>query len=192
MTSRILIPWAALAVAMTLVPGVGLAQTAPVPALLSGAFSSTRCPCPLVQPRLSTPAPPREVSLKLTALLPLTGASVGYARNINDGIAFEGALDFVSMAGVRPPTVLAIAQMRVSDPARFKSERFVTAGIARATSLGRRHDGFGFSGVGLLVGGGSQHLLTERGGMRLEFQYIRFEPAPTFRMTLGVFFGVGE
>jgi hypothetical protein len=194
MTSRTLTPLATLAVAMTLVPCVGLAQTARVAAPSAGVLSGAQCRCPSAPPpmRRALPAPPREIGVKIAALLPLTGPSFSYARNLNDSVALEGAFDVVSLSEWQPAVGLALAQVRFSENAGFASERFVTAGIARATQLGGRRDWLGVNGFGLAVGGGRQHLLSDRAGMRFELQFIRFEQAPMLRATLGAFVGIGD
>lgn len=194
MTTRTLTSWAALAVAVTLVPAASLAQTAPISAPSTAVFSSAQCRCPIAPPpiRRALSAPPREIGIKIAALLPLTGPSFSYARNLNDSIAIEGAFDIVSLSEWQPSVGLALAQVRFSENAGFASERFVTAGIARATQLGGKRDWLGVDGFGLAVGGGRQHLLSDRAGMRFELQFIRFEQAPMLRATLGAFIGIGD
>jgi hypothetical protein len=193
MTSRILTPWAPLAVALTLVPGASLAQTAPVSSAAGASFSA-QCPCPIAPPpiRRAPAVPQREVGIKIAALLPLTGPSFSYARNLNDSVALEGAFDVVSLSEWQPAVGLALAQVRFSENAGLASERFVTAGIARVTQLGGRRDWLGLDGFGLAVGGGRQHLLSDRAGMRFELQFIRFSQAPMLRVTLGAFIGIGD
>lgn len=92
MTTRILITWAPLAAAVTLIPGAGLAQTAPLSSSPAGVSFTAQCPCPIAPPiGRALLAPPREIGVKIAALLPLTGPSFSYARNINDSIAVEAA-----------------------------------------------------------------------------------------------------
>lgn len=131
--------------------------------------------------------------MKLAALVPLAGWSVSYARNLSDSVALEGAFDRVAFGDeVQPPAGFALAQVRFSGDRRSTSEKFLSAGIIRTANLGER-DWLGFEGFGLALGGGLQHLWTDRAGLRTEFQYVRFEEGVRMtRMTLGVFFGFGD
>lgn len=191
MTSRILTTCVPLVFAATLVPDRSFAQTSPTSML--GVFSSDQCQCPVTPTtRRAGATPSREIGVKLAAVVPLTGPGFSYARRLNDAVALEGALDFVSLGEDYPQFGLALAQMRVGDDTGSTSQRFLTAGVARFTGTGRHREWLGLSGVGLAVGGGRQHLISDRAGMRLEFQIIRFEQAPMFRATLGLFFGIGE
>ena len=192
MTSRSLTVGAALA--LTLVADVGLAQPATISSPPTGGLLNAQCPCPVVAlpVRRVASAPPREVGFKAAALVPLTGPSFSYARHLNEAVAFEGAFDIVSLGDWQPAVGLALAQVRFSESAGLASERFFTAGVARATELGGARQGLGLNGVGLAVGGGSQHLLTKRAGMRIELQFIRFEQGPLLRMTFGAFVGIGD
>ena len=149
MTTRILTALAPLAVALTLVPGASLAQPAPLSSSSAGVSFSAQCPCPIAPPtRRALPAPPREIGVKIAGLLPLTGPSFSYARNINDSLAIEGAFDLVSLSEWQPAVGLALAQVRFSESAGFTSERFVTAGIARATQAEGNRGWLGLNGFG--------------------------------------------
>lgn len=71
--------------------------------------------------RRALSAPSREIGIKIAALLPLTGPSFSYARNLNDSIAIEGAFDIVSLSEWQPSVGLALAQVRFSENAGFGS-----------------------------------------------------------------------
>jgi hypothetical protein len=194
MKSRILTTWIPLAFAMALVPAAGFAQTTTVSPPLNNALCNAR-PCrrllPLPSIRRAPPVPPREICVKLVALIPAFGTSFSYARNFSNSIALEGAFDLVSVGDVTPPAGIGLVQVRFSEDAGFVSKKFVTAGIVRTTTFGE-HNWLGSDGFGLALGGGSQQLWTDQAGMRIEFQYLRFEEGGGIRVTLGAFFGFGD
>jgi hypothetical protein len=190
MTSPMLTTGIAVAFGIALVPAHGLAQTGTLPAPVASAFASGPCPCPAPAP---SPArePAREVGIKLAVLIPFVGPSFSYARNLSESVALEGALDVLTIDDVSGRAGLAVAQVRFSPAGGSASKKFMTAGIARATTFGGR-DWLGLEGLGVTVGGGSQHLWTDQAGMRMELQYVRFDEGTLLRMTIGAFFGFGD